>query len=97
MITPDTNPYLDAPKLLGVSPSATPIYESAPTCTPPPAELLTRPQAIEALMRLQKRIAFEGRALEVEALSMAIYNIFRRHKQSARHTAKHYPKQEETP
>ena len=35
MITPDTNPYLDAPKLLGVAPSATPIYESAPPCTPP--------------------------------------------------------------
>ena len=65
---------------------------SAPPCTPPPAELLTRPQAIEALMRLQKRIAFEGRALEVEALSMAIHNIIRRHKQSARHTAKNYPK-----
>ena len=48
-------------------------------------------------MRLQKRIAFGGRALEVEALSMAIYNIFRRHKQSARHTAKHYPKDAETP
>lgn len=46
-------------------------------------------------MRLQKRIAFEGRGDEVEALSMAIHNIVRRHKHSARHTAKHYPKKGE--
>ena len=89
------NQFLDAPKLLGVAPSATPIYESAPPCIPPPAEPLTRPQAVATLMRLQKRVAFEGRGDEVEALSMAIHNIFRRHKHSARATAKKYPKKGE--
>ena len=62
---------------------------------PPPAEHLTRPEAVAELMRLQKRVAFEGRGNEVEALAMAIHNIIRRHKQSARHTATHYPKKGE--
>ena len=53
---------------------------------------MTRPDAVATLMRLQKRVAFEGRGDEVEALSMAIHNIVRRHKQSARATAKKYPK-----
>lgn len=30
MITPDTNPYLDAPTMLGVAPSATPLDPTAP-------------------------------------------------------------------
>lgn len=51
---------------------------------------MTRPDAVAELMRLQKRCAFENRGREVEALAMAIHNIIRRHKQSARHTAKHY-------
>lgn len=44
-------------------------------------------------MRLQKRIAFEGRAVEVEALTMAIHNICRRHRHDVRHTARRYPKE----
>lgn len=91
----NTNPFLDAPKLPGVVVHDEPIDPFAPPCIPPPAEPLTRPQAVATLMRLQKRVAFEGRGDEVEALSMAIHNIFRRHKLSARHTAKNYPKKGE--
>ncbi|MBQ3315463.1 MAG: hypothetical protein IJG70_05830 [Kiritimatiellae bacterium] len=87
----NTNPFLDAPTMLGVVVHDEPLDPNAPPCTPPPVEPLTRPQAVATLMRLQKRVAFEGRGDEVEALSMAIHNIMRRHKQSARHTAKHYP------
>ena len=87
------NQFLDAPTMLGVVVHDEPLDPAAP----PPAYgfELSRPQAVATLMRLQKRIAFEGRALEVEALSMAIHNIVRRHKHSARHTAKNYPKKGE--
>lgn len=86
------NKFIDAPTMLGVAPSAAPLDPDAPPCTPP-AEDLTRPQAVAALMRLQKRIAFEGRAVEVEALTMAIHNICRRHRHDVRHTARRYPKE----
>lgn len=89
------NQFLDAPTMLGVVVHDEPLDPNAPPCTPPPAEPLTRPQAVATLMRLQKRVAFEGRGDEVEALSMAIHNIVRRHKHSARCTAKKYPKKGE--
>lgn len=85
------NQFLDAPTMLGVVVHDEPLDPNAPPCISPTAEPLTRPQAVATLMRLQKRIAFEGRALEVEALSMAIHHIVRRHEHDARHTAKHYP------
>lgn len=89
------NQFLDAPTMLGVVVHDEPIDPSAPPCISPTAEPLTRPQAVATLMRLQKRVAFEGRGDEVAALSMAIHNIMRRHKHDARHTARNYPKKGE--
>ena len=86
------NQFLDAPTMPGVVVHDKPLDPNAPQCIPPTAEPLTRPQAVATLMRLQKRVAFEGRGDEVEVLSMAIHNIMRRHMQDARHTARNYPK-----
>lgn len=85
------NQFLDAPTMPGVVVHDEPLDPNAPPCIPPPAEPLTRPQAVATLMRLQKRVAFEGRGDEVAALSMAIHNIMRRHKHDARRTARNYP------
>lgn len=51
-------------------------------------ESISRAEAVKVLMQLQRAAAKQGKVELVEAVSMGIYNIVRRHRQSCRNKAK---------
>ena len=51
-------------------------------------ESISRAEAVKVLMQLQRAAAKRGEVELVEAVSMGIYNIVRRHRQSCRNKAK---------
>ena len=79
------NKMIDETPEVDVPPADKPISPDAPEME---RECLSRAEAVRILMDCQRGAAKEGYPEIVEALSMAIANIVRRHRQCCRNKAK---------